>query len=364
MNEKIITRKDLYDLVWSKPMTELAKEFSYSDNGLRKICIKHNIPMPKVGYWSKLKFGKKVLKTKLVKSENVNIKLYIDKTKEENTFHPVSLRNQVKKEIENSKELNFIVPNKLSKPDILILEAQSDLKNKKPTNWGNNNNMLETSKDVLNIVVSKSNITRAILFMDSLIKLLKRRGHTIKVSKITEVIINEESIEIRFREVVKRKIVKGSYGEHSESVPSGILSFRINDIYPEKQWRDSDTIPLESRLPDILTYLEVRAHIKKEERIKREVQMKMWEDERKKENELKLLKEKEIVKSNQLFKTFSRWQKSQDLRNYLRVFESHALSTDSMTQEKKDWIAWAYDKAGWIDPIISKEDAILGLYKE
>lgn len=37
-----ISRKELYDLVWSKPMSTLAKEYLISDNGLRKICKKFN----------------------------------------------------------------------------------------------------------------------------------------------------------------------------------------------------------------------------------------------------------------------------------------------------------------------------------
>ena len=32
---------ELYELVWAKPMTHLAKEL-----GLRKICVKFGIPLP------------------------------------------------------------------------------------------------------------------------------------------------------------------------------------------------------------------------------------------------------------------------------------------------------------------------------
>ena len=36
--EKRLTRKELYDLVWSKSMRTLAKDFNLSDVGLAKIC--------------------------------------------------------------------------------------------------------------------------------------------------------------------------------------------------------------------------------------------------------------------------------------------------------------------------------------
>ena len=34
-----LTRKELYDLVWSEPMTTICKRFGLSDNGLRKYSI-------------------------------------------------------------------------------------------------------------------------------------------------------------------------------------------------------------------------------------------------------------------------------------------------------------------------------------
>lgn len=55
-----LTRKQLYDLVWTRPMTKLAKEFGLSDVALHKICRKHDIPVPPRGYWAKKEFGKPV----------------------------------------------------------------------------------------------------------------------------------------------------------------------------------------------------------------------------------------------------------------------------------------------------------------
>ena len=49
-----LSRQELYELVWNKPITKLAKEFGISDVGLAKTCRRHNIPLPQRGYWSKL----------------------------------------------------------------------------------------------------------------------------------------------------------------------------------------------------------------------------------------------------------------------------------------------------------------------
>ena len=68
-----ISRKELYEKVWSVPLSQLCKEYNLSDNGLRKICIKQDIPLPISGYWSKVRFGKKVIKTKLPDNSDAEI---------------------------------------------------------------------------------------------------------------------------------------------------------------------------------------------------------------------------------------------------------------------------------------------------
>jgi hypothetical protein len=54
---RILTRLEFYDLVWSQPMTHLAKEFALSDAALHKICKKHHIPKPPMGWWTKKALG-------------------------------------------------------------------------------------------------------------------------------------------------------------------------------------------------------------------------------------------------------------------------------------------------------------------
>lgn len=62
---RTFTRDQFYDLVWSKPMTQLAKEFALSDVALHKICRKHGIPNPPLGWWAKKAAGKPAKRTPL-----------------------------------------------------------------------------------------------------------------------------------------------------------------------------------------------------------------------------------------------------------------------------------------------------------
>lgn len=62
---KVFLREELYERVWTTPVHRLAKEFGYSDVGLTKLCRKHEIPTPGVGYWRRIELGRKPSRTPL-----------------------------------------------------------------------------------------------------------------------------------------------------------------------------------------------------------------------------------------------------------------------------------------------------------
>lgn len=59
------TRRQLYELVWSKPLRDLASEIGVSDTAIRKNCKKSGVPLPGIGYWNKKYAGKKVVQIEL-----------------------------------------------------------------------------------------------------------------------------------------------------------------------------------------------------------------------------------------------------------------------------------------------------------
>lgn len=79
MTEISLTRQELYDLIWAKPITQVAKDFGVSDVWISKACTKARIPRPNRGYWAKLQSGKVVRKEPLpqlllLQSDGVQIK--------------------------------------------------------------------------------------------------------------------------------------------------------------------------------------------------------------------------------------------------------------------------------------------------
>ena len=60
-----IKRQELYDLVWSQPMSKLAVRFGMSDVALKKHCARAGIPTPDRGYWAKKESGKPTIQVAL-----------------------------------------------------------------------------------------------------------------------------------------------------------------------------------------------------------------------------------------------------------------------------------------------------------
>ncbi len=126
-----LTRQELYEQVWSKPMITLANEYSLSDNRLRKICKKYNIPIPPIGHWQKIQFNKKTTRIPLPKKENEEeIKINVQDSKLiANTGNPI--KNAVAEKIKNNSSLILKVADRLSKPDYIILKLKQILRRKR-----------------------------------------------------------------------------------------------------------------------------------------------------------------------------------------------------------------------------------------
>lgn len=54
----MISREELYRLVWAEPMTKVAARFDVSGSYLARMCTLLNVPRPERGYWAKMAVGK------------------------------------------------------------------------------------------------------------------------------------------------------------------------------------------------------------------------------------------------------------------------------------------------------------------
>jgi hypothetical protein len=55
-----LTRAELHELVWSQPMTEIARQFGVRGQQVANACDGAEIARPRAGYWQKVGYGKPV----------------------------------------------------------------------------------------------------------------------------------------------------------------------------------------------------------------------------------------------------------------------------------------------------------------
>lgn len=351
------TRLELYNLVWSKPMTTLAHEFNISDNGLRKICKKNDIPLPKQGHWAKVKFGYNTINVQLPKQKNSIeelIEINVDNDKKSYLVNsPGSIESII-----NNKKLNLTVAKRLSTMNKLIIDAQSHLKTERKS-WNQATEITYTQKGFIDLVVAPGNLSRALRIYDCLIKNLETLNYTIQCdfSKTQVISFDNHKVKISLRE--KYSIVQ-SIDKHGwknrDFIPNGTLSIKI-DGFGLSEFKDTEQKPLEDQILKIISKIEFRI---KEIRDYRAMQEEQKREKARIEEINRItqkLKDDELDKFRNFFNSAHRWKKHIVLKEYYDMvcFE---IEKGNVIKDK-EWLNWAKEKLDWYNPLLDSTDPIL-----
>ena len=353
MGEIKITRKELYDLVWSQPMLALSQKYVISNVGLRKICIRMRIPLPKAGHWERLRAGRKTEKFKL--SPNYTGENEITLALRDENYPAVSKDYAVtllQKELEADPD-KIVVAHRLTTTDKRITSAQECMTTK---NRYTRHGLVGSGRGQLDVRVAPANVSRALRFMDALFKWLESRGHKISVGDVeTKVIIGKQGMKILLRERTK-KGGQTSWGS-PENIPTGELYFKL-DGYPGREWKDGRRT-LEEQLPAIIARLEVQGKELLDEQIEWAKSRAEQAEKDRIRRERKERKEKELNDFKLLLQDAARWQKVTLLRSYIDSVEIIASKNNPVPKEIASWLKWAREKLDWYDPSIAKKDELL-----
>lgn len=349
-----LTRKELYDIVWSTPVSKLTQQYALSNDGIKKICKQFEIPMPDGGYWMKLKFNKKVNIPKFNPIFGGMGKIVLTLREEGNTINidqtPLTIRT---KEIENDPNAPIIVPDKITKPDIITIQTQEYWKESKGDTFYRKYKKLRYP-----IRVGEKHKQRALCFMDALIKLLRYRGHTLgEEHQNTCILIDTIYIDFDLREASKRVPATPPYSGTALE-PTGEFIFKVGKYSGEKEWRDGK-VKIEKLLARIVAKLEIYAQEEKKQQEASRLWRLQYDAEVKRKAEIKKRKEEEVTKFNKLVALSEQYNKSLLIRQYIEAKHQKAIETKTLTAELQEWISWANDKADWYDPTINKPDDIL-----
>ena len=124
------TRSELYEKIWNTPTIKLARDFGLSDVALGKICKKHAIPKPPLGYWAKLAHGKTVPRPPLPNVDDQRLERIEIRKRSLFSGGPKPQAS------EQEKEAPIAVPERLTSPHPLVRSTIDALKNSTPDEAG------------------------------------------------------------------------------------------------------------------------------------------------------------------------------------------------------------------------------------
>ncbi|MBS1519879.1 MAG: hypothetical protein JST50_02690 [Bacteroidetes bacterium] len=341
------SRTQLYNLVWTSPLSTVAETHSITIYQLKQICNDNTIPLPRTGYWMKLRFGKAEPRTPLPERRDGD-NLILPKEEEIQSRTEDSDEQKLAKEISETPGISLRVPAHLTQPEPLIIAAERSLNQQ--DEYRNQGIMKSTWDTNLDIKVTQGNISRALRIMDTLLKYFKFKGYNVQFrGRFTYVTIRKVELRINLREITK-KVSTGKTWPEYDFVPTGILAFHF-DGYHRADWKDNKKFRLEDQLLKIVTKLEL---------VVKELHD-CWDQNRKaqeaREAEEQAIRNEAERKAQELcaFKNLlgdaRRWRDAQMIRDYLVAVSNY--------KDDEEWLLWANDKADWYDPLINKNDQLL-----
>ncbi len=292
-----MTRDELYTLVWSEPLVKLSKRFGISDVGLRKVCVKHRVPTPPVGYWAKLAHGKKVVHTPLPKvNDNFPTSIFLTlKPRLADNSEQESFEETIR-ERERSLGRKITVPAQIDPhPHRITSATEKVLLKSKPDSEGF---LSILGPKIFQAHIGPNSITRGLRIIDTLVRAIEERGHHFTHNdEGLRAVVDGEPLSIRIYETKDKKphvpttteLKAQSLREENRKrwpylysstskvfrtwdyFPSGRMAIEIEDVVRhgwyqpalKDRWFDGKSTPLEANLNSVtLALLRTSAYIK------------------------------------------------------------------------------------------------------
>ncbi|HCY78070.1 MAG TPA: hypothetical protein DHV28_19360 [Ignavibacteriales bacterium] len=358
----ILKREELYDKVWGKALMLVAAVYGLSDNGLKKICIKMNIPIPYNGYWAKLKYGKEVYKNPLPQLKPGDIETYKLEIEEK---QEIEILEKYKKliELEANPENKIVVPEKYARLHPLVSMTKEGVLLSK--NHYDKFLRVHHGK-ILFMLVTPNTLNRATRILNTLVLELEKRGFVIRPGEnedstpVTLLVFDNQTIKIQLRELTKieKKTRVNSYTKKTEYerefVPTGLLKIEIDEYGMDgitKVFKDNKNKQLEDQLNYFIICLYRYVNYEIKRHIRWEKERKIQEERERKAQELLEERKREQLRTDNLLRLADDWNKVKYINNFLDEMEIAMKEKNLLTEEKKDWLRWARDKLKSMDPI-------------
>ena len=374
---KRLSRQELYDLVWSGPMTSIAAGFDISDVALKKKCANAMIPTPERGYWAKKEAGKPTTQLPLPKrapgqDDEVIVsggdRYWYGGHDESELLCPLPGPPGFPEPIEEVRDRIAKTIGAVSVPrDVRVWAGPIErlLREDEKRREKQRNSPYSSSWDKpifdspferrrLRILNALSTATAK---MHGQLYIHGKEGRTVGFSVV------DQTVSIRLDIPVKRgredpSAVWSPRPDHAD------MTLTIGEQGSERQWSDDAQGKIEAKLAEIATEIIVSAEKRYRDHkmhshkwlVERKAQLEEAERKRKLEEEAAARERKRALEGarvDRLLRDAAAFQQAREIRAYAdAIRELKSKDGNPIPLELDRWVTWAVAQADRIDPVI------------
>lgn len=362
-----VTRREMYDLVWTEPLDAVAGKLGISHWRLKDLCVQHRVPLPTAAYWRDRAAGKNPRQTIFASSTNSGIELIsLDPTSPADPVVEERLERARKAAIAPRRMMKPREPNprtidwrRIDKPHHVISLIAHSLRRAKPDHDG----IVEIGGEgLLSLRLGAGNVERAIFVLDTIVHGLEAREITCAfVGKHVEVRRGPDKVPFILAETIKRRKHEPTVDElkaeeryrltrqrnwalpyerqypEFDFIPTGELTITVEAWSMDQRrrsWRDNSRATLEAQLDAIIGELHGWIDYRRENRLKdeRNARLRRRAEENRKRSEARTKREEE--RDELLDEIVEMGRKAEQLRSWIAWA---ADIEDAETQRMLNW---------------------------
>lgn len=364
----VLTRQQLYDMIWERAVSKVAPELGISDVALRKQCVKHAIPLPDATYWGRLHAGRPIKRKPLgVAPKGVSDRIVIDARAKPPAPEPIEAAIAVARQSAEA----VAVPERLHP---LVAKTLAAARKAEPDR---NGAITGLGGEVFRIRAHPDTLDRASAFLNALVYNALARGHRFEAGREgLEMVVDDEAIGFSVYQTIRRSLHVATEEEtrrrdlwdarhrndwddwdkrpsipYYDSTPTGEMAIEIAgwSRYESAQRRFADTRArkIDSRIDEILVSFAAFAAGRKVEREEARERARLKEIARQGRAEQARLAKLEQQRVEYLDRKLAQAQERDRLRTFLATLPADEISEEASAINA--FIGWARQRLEKID---------------
>ncbi|MDB5801748.1 MAG: hypothetical protein JWL63_2687 [Rhodocyclales bacterium] len=189
----MISREELYELVWSVPMIKVGERFGVSGSYMARVCTMLRVPRPERGYWAKLGVGRAPTRTPLPEARQGDQVVWL-----QDGDLPLSASLKIGRTHNETRQSKSIRP--ASGLHLLIAGAKEHFLAGRDVEEGKH--LKPYKKLLVDVTASKDGIDRALNLANTFFKALESAGHRVVIAPADQ---RHARTHIEVRESIPKK---------------------------------------------------------------------------------------------------------------------------------------------------------------